>query len=475
MSGVACGGYSEAVPGPGCPEQQRVACALGGVYTALSIDRVLPILHCGPGCVEGMDSVLANANGGQNPARYLESALPCTNFCDADVVFGGTGRLRDVTERTLLYYDADLFLVAGGCTSEIIGDDIEEVAAELTTDEKPVLYVHLPGFAGNNLTGHSRVLHALIEQYVARRVPPGSAGAAAEDAGAAAPLVNVLGIVPHYDTMWAATLEKLAALLAEIGLRPNILYGRGATPENLLKIPSAAFNLVLAPWTDLDIAEKLQEMYGTPFLHHPNVPIGPTEEARFIRAVTAFAGADEERSERVIRERAARYDYYIDRDIVWIFEMHNKRSLPHEFFVNASAAAALSLTKFLAQDLGMTPRRVFIPEDVPEERRDAVAALFTETERTGLARDDIVFTDDGGAFEQHIRGVDQEVRKSVVFGSVWDDLVARKLNMPFVPVSAPYGDILVGDRTYFGTEGAIGLISDIYNDAARKSLMNPML
>lgn len=33
-----------------CSEQQRVACALGGIYTALAIDKVLPVLHCGPGC-----------------------------------------------------------------------------------------------------------------------------------------------------------------------------------------------------------------------------------------------------------------------------------------------------------------------------------------------------------------------------------------------------------------------------------------
>jgi hypothetical protein len=67
------------------------------------------------------------------------------------------------------------------------------------------------------------------------------------------------------------------------------------------------------------------------------------------------------------------------------------------------------------------------------------------------------------------------VRKSVILGSVWDDLLAKRYGMPFVSVSPPYGDALIGDKTYFGSEGAVGLISDIYNDAAAKGLMSPVL
>lgn len=450
-----------------CPEQQRAACAMGGVYTALSIERVLPVLHCGPGCVVGFGSVLANSNGGQNAVGYMESALPCTNFCETDVIYGGAERLRILAGKALQYYDAELFILAGGCTSEIIGDDIEDVAASLTTDEKPVIHVQLPGFAGNNLLGHSRVLHALIDQYL-RRFAEAPAGREPKS-------VNVLGVVPHYDAMWAATLEKLEALLAQIGLVPNVLYGRGKTLANFRAIPRASFNLVLAPWTDIDVAEKLRELYGTPYLHYPNIPIGPSEEALFIRALTEYADLHAGNAEEVIREREARYNYYIDRNIVWMFEMHNLRSLPREFFTNASAAQSLALTKFLSEDLGMTPRRIFIPEDVPEEYREQIIGYFGAVERAGLTEDDIVFTDDGGAFEEYIKGVDQRVRKSVVFGSVWDDLIAKKLNMPFVSVSAPYGDALIGDKTYFGADGAIGLISDIYNDAAGKGLMSPVL
>lgn len=71
--------------------------------------------------------------------------------------------------------------------------------------------------------------------------------------------------------------------------------------------------------------------------------------------------------------------------------------------------------------------------------------------------------------------MDQTVRKSAVFGSVWDDIPAKKANMPYVPVGTPYGDVLIGDKTYFGTDGAIGLMADLYNDAEKKGLVSAVV
>jgi nitrogenase molybdenum-iron protein beta chain len=441
-----------------------MACALGGIYTALSVNGVLPVLHCGPGCIVSISSMLSVANGGQNAARFMEHSLPCTNFCDSDVVFGGADRLHTLIERSLEYYDAELFLAVSGCAAGIIGDDMDEVVSRFAGAGKPVIHAELPGFKGDNLYGHDKVLNALIDRC------------AAYDAGRRADplLVNVFGVVPHYDPMWAATLDKLAATLTRIGLKPNILYGRNGGLDKFAAIPSAGFNLVVAPWTDLGVAETLKDRFGTPYLHYPNVPVGPTEEAAFIRTLTEYAGLDVTNSEAYIAELADRYNYYIDRSLVWLFDMHNLRSLPREFFMNASAAQSLALSKFLVGDLGMSPRGVCIPEGVPDEHRSPIGEMFHEIEKGSLSFD-VEFTDDGGALEQHLAGVDQTVRKSVILGSVWDDLLAKRYAMPFVSVSAPYGDALIGDKTYFGSEGAIGLIADLYNDAAAKGLMSPVL
>ena len=448
-----------------CPEQQRVGCGMAGIYTALSIHGVLPILHSGPGCIHAMNSVLSLSNGGQNPVPYMELAIPSSNLREEDVVFGASEKLRSVLEHALRYYKAEIFMVVTGCSAEIIGEDLSEIEESFSTPEKTVLHVALPGFKGNNVWGHGQVLSALIDGYVDEygetAVVPGR--------------VNILGVVPFYDPMWAGTLEKLEILLRQLGLEPNILYGMGKGTRELRRIPTAEYNLVLAPWTDVDIAKKLKRKYGTPFIHFPCMPIGPTAEEELIRCLVREMHLDEQKAEAVIKARADRYYYYFDRNLNWLFDMHNQRSLPREFFTNTSAAAALSVTKYLVSDLGLCPRKIFIPEDVPKKHRENVRKLFLDAAGKYIGPDDIIFTDDGGLFEEYLQDVDQTVRKSAVFGSVWDDIPAKKANMPYVPVGTPYGDVLIGDKTYFGTDGAIGLMADLYNDAEKKGLVSAVV
>jgi nitrogenase molybdenum-iron protein beta chain len=435
-------------------EQQRVSCAVGGIYTALAIERVLPIMHCGPGCQGNVNSVLASTNGGQNADTYLESVIPSTNFCEADVVFGGQERLRKLVDESIRYYDADMFVVVDGCTAEIVGDDIEEVARDFSDAKAPVIYAPLPGFKGNNLWGHSQILNAIIDQYLpgeAREKIPG--------------LVNVFGVTPFYDTFWVATLERLEQLLRDLGLEPNIIYGRQKGITAVDKIPSADFNLVISPWVDLDIARKLEDRYGTPFLHYPVMPTGPTETAKFIRTVVDYAKLTPLTAERYIREAEDRYYYYINHFIRWIYTC---RVQPKEFFINSSAVQALSLTRFLINDLGFLPRRVFINEDVPEEHRERIRAWFRDVDYAGEI--DVTFTADGGLCDQYVKSEDTTFRKTVVLGTTWDELTAKALKIPFVPVSSPYGDTIVGLKNYFGYDGGFALLSDIYNDAAEKGM-----
>jgi len=438
-------------------EQQRVGCAIGGIYTALAIERVLPIMHSGPGCQGNVNAVLAATNGGQNGDTFLESVIPSTNFCEADVVFGGQERLRKLVDDSIKYYDADMFVIVDGCTAEIVGDDIEEVARDFESAAAPVLHAALPGFKGNNVWGHGQVLNAIVEQYLPETV------------GEKNPRqVNIFGVVPFYDTFWVATLEKLGALLTDIGLEPNIIYGRGNGIAAVDNIPAAGFNLLLSPWVDLDIVRSLEEKYGTPFLHYPALPIGPTETGRFIRALVDFAdfaNLDRDFIEGYIKENEDRYFYHVNHVIRWIFTC---RIQPKEFFINSSATQALALTRFLVNDMGFLPRKIFINEDVPGEHQDAISEYFRDLNWSGDI--DVVFTADGGLCDIEVKQADTSFRKTVVLGTTWDELTAKTRRIPFVSVSSPYGDKIVGLKTYFGYDGGLALLADIFNDAAEKGM-----
>jgi nitrogenase molybdenum-iron protein beta chain len=440
-----------------CSEQQRVACAIGGIYTALGIERVLPVMHSGPGCQQNSGGVLGRFNGGQSGVSYPDSIIPSTNFCDKDVVFGATDRLRRLVKKCLEYYQADMFFLVDGCSSEIVGDDIEEVAEEFADAPVPVLYAKLPGFKGNNLWGHSQILNAIVDQYL-KKLPKNKINAKQ---------VNVFGIVPYFDSFWMATLEELEKLLRALGLEPNIIYGRGKGVAALKKIPQAAFNLVLSPWTDLDIAEKLQTVFGTPYFHYPCLPVGPTETAKFIRALGDYAGLDKENSEEYIRQGEERYFFYV-RNAIKVFS--GGAQTPKRFYINSSAAQALSLTRFLANDWGMTPQKVFITDDLPELHRNRITEELRAIESDDADNFDIVFTKDGGLCDMEIKKEEFTFRKVCLFGTCWDQLTANNRQLPFLSVSAPYGDAVIGNTTYLGYDGALVFIRDLYRDMTQKIL-----
>ncbi|MDR1246194.1 MAG: nitrogenase molybdenum-iron protein, alpha and beta chain [Clostridiales Family XIII bacterium] len=432
-----------------CSEQHRTACGVGGLFTALAIERCLPIMHCGPGCFGNVSATLGSMNGGQSGETYLGSVIPSTNFCEDDVVFGGTERLRKLIGECEKYYDADMFFIVDGCTAEIVGDDIGEAASEWAGSEKPVLYASLPGFKGNNVRGHEQVLSAIAEQYLkpARGTDPKQ--------------VNIFGVVPFFDPMWAGSLDALEELLTRMGLKPNIIYGRERGVANVDKIPAAGFNLVIAPWTDLSLAERLKEMFGTPYLHFDNLPIGPTETARFIRSVVDYADLDRGVAEDYIKREEDRFYYYMRRSYPWIFSCKN---FPRKFIVNAASAAAVSVVRFAVNDLGLIPSRVYITDGTPKEHEDMISE---QLRRVDYDEDfDVIFTEDGGLFEESIKNEDFSIRKICVFGSAWDLVPAKKYKLTFVSVAAPYGDRMVGSRTYFGYEGALRFCEDLYANAA---------
>jgi nitrogenase molybdenum-iron protein beta chain len=425
-----------------CAEQHRVGCALGGYYTALAINGILPVLHCGPGCQEQVQNVLALINGGQNAHPFQEMFVPCTSFSESDVIFGGTERLRKTISIALESYKAEMLLIVSGCTPAIVGDDVAEVAESFSDAKIPIRCAELPGFKGNNLFGHSEVLRAIL-------------GVCAQREGAAAPrTVNVFGVVPFYDPFWDGTLENFEALLRLIGLEPNTIYGRRGGFKNVKKIPSAEFNIVVSPWIDLDAASELEERFGTPSFHYPAIPVGPTETSRFLRELAAYADLDSSRVGQYISDMEDRYYYYVNRSLSWV---HECRNASKEFIVISGASSALSFSRFLINDLGLIPRKIYIAEGVPGGLHETVRSYFSDVAYDGPV--DVVFTNDGGLPAAEIQGMDLSGRP-VILGSSWDDALAQNLGLPYIPVSVPLGDYPIGGKNYFGYDGGLSLFCE---------------
>jgi len=427
-------------------EQPRHLCTLGAQQTVVAIERAIPILHAGPGCSGKLWSGLSFCNGFQGSGYAGGGAIPCTNTGEKEVVFGGEDRLRQVIAGAIKVMDGDLFVVLTGCTADIVGDDTGRVVSEFQEREVPVVHAETGGFKGNTYQGHELVLEAIINQFLkpAQEKIPG--------------LVNVWSVVPYQDPFWSGNLESIKELLAGIGLKANLLFGPGSGGvEAWRKVPAAQFNLVVSPWVGLKTAQLLQEKFGTPYLHHPVLPIGAAETSRFLRAVGRFAGIDNQLTEGFIKEQESRFYYYLERAADFILEF--RYDLPGRFVNISDSFYSLGVSRFLANDLGLLPGRQFVTDEAPEEYRPLITAEFANLAPKVSA--EVTFTPDGGIIQKELRSIKHR-QPPVIIGSSWDKDIAAELKGYQLSIGLPVTDRLVLDRTYVGYRGGLRLAEDIY-------------
>ncbi len=429
----------------GVLEQIRNVCALGALQSVVAIPRAIPIIHAGPGCGQKLWSGLSNGNGFQGASYVGGHAVPCTNATEKEVVFGGEDKLRETIGNTLKVMDGDLYVVMTGCTADIVGDDVGEVVRSFAAKGAPIVYVETGGFKGDNYFGHELLWDAIIDQFLEKSdtVEQG--------------LVNVWSVLPYQDPYWTGTLHAIADLLRSLGLRPNIIYGPGEGVASVKRIPSAQFNLLLSPWVGLRTVRRLEERFGTPFLHYPTLPIGATETGTFLRTVGAYAGVRGETVEAFIHREESRYYYYVERSADLLFET---RFLPGHFVTIADSFYSLGLTRFLINDLGLIPEVQFITELVPEEHRPLIDAEFASFDE-GLVSP-VLYGADGGTVREEL--TKRKFReRPLILGSSWDRVIARELKGYPLSVAMPVSDRLVLSRTFAGYEGALRLTEDIYS------------
>ena len=437
-------------------DQPRYKCALAAMQTVHAITGAIPVLHSGPGCAAKL-----NDNNGTS-GRFSPNIFPCSSVSEKEVVFGGTGKLRSTIENALKVIDADLFVVLSGCTSEIIGDDIEEVAGNFSGEKKPVLWAKTPGFKGNNYLGHDWILKSIFEQYLEREEVLSSYSNADGEVVKEKGLVNLFVSPPQQDPYWLGNLREIEALLSAIGLKPNTIFGFGRGIENIKKIPQAEYTILVSPWTGLESAKYLERRFGIKLLQYPVLPIGATETSKFLRAVQEFTGADKELTEKVIAEKEAEFYYYIERFADTLLET---RILGKRFAVASDSEYSIAVTKFLVNDMGLFPEKVFITDDAPKSFQQKITDEVNNL-NYGI-KTPVQFTTDGHDIHEQIRAADF-AGTPLILGSNWEKKLAAELGAHFVNVSYPMLEKLVINDHIAGYSGGLHLLEQIFTAAMSK-------
>jgi nitrogenase molybdenum-iron protein beta chain len=420
------------------------------MHTVTAIPRVIPIVHCGPGCADKQYVNLSFYNGFQGSGYGGGAAIPSTNATEREVVFGGVERLRELIVASRKILDADLFVVLTGCIPDLVGDDVASVVGEFRDDgQTPVIYAETGGFRGNNFTGHELVARAIIDQFVGPYDGPRNPR-----------LVNVWAHLPYHNSFWRGDLTEIKRILEGIGLEVNILFGHESQGVSEWKrVPEAAFNLVLSPWLGLRTALHLEKKYGQPYLHLATLPIGSKETSRVLRAVGEFAGLPKEQVESFVAKEERSYYGYIQ-DFSDFFSEY-WWGLPAKFAIVGDSAYALGQARFLVNQLGLIPVKVIVTENPPEELRGLIAEEFRR-----IADDvaiEVEFEEDSYRIHQTLRSSDFGHKPPIIFGSTWERDLAKELKGILIETAFPTSYEVVLSRAYIGYRGALTFLEKIYS------------
>jgi len=432
-------------------EQQRYTCALGALQSVVAIPRAVPILHAGPGCGEMITGFFERSAGYAGG-----STMPCTNFSEKEVVFGGINRLRQIIRHTYQVLDTDLQVVMTGCTAAIVGDDVDSLVAEFVAEGKPIVAVATAGFNATNFEAHSLVVKAILQQYVGRFE-------AENEPRSSKNMVNLLASIPYQDPFWKGNLAEYKRLLAGLGLKANVLFGPEAGGvQEWQSIPKANFNILVSPWYGKPVADYLKEKYGQDYTWFRHPPIGANATEAFLRQVLAFAlqqGAelDEEKAYAFIQHESAAY--YEELENLAAFLLEFRYGLPNHVHILHDAGYVLGLAKFLLHEVGIVPQEQFITDGSPAEFQEAIRAdLQSTSEKKKIP---LFFEPDAGKAQAMLRGIRHQGR-GLIIGAGWDRELAREKGYDFLPAAVPATYRLILTTNYVGFSGGLRVIEDIY-------------
>lgn len=429
-------------------EAPRYSCALSGAYLSiLAINRVVPILHSGPGCGFVQTMGMSFGGGFQSSVPLGGNTTPCTGLTEKHVIFGGEEKLKDLIKSTVKILDGDLYAVVSGCIPSIIGDDEESVISDLRKIDHfpPLINIKAPGFSGTTYDGYEAFFDAVIDQLL--EAPE------KKEKG----LVNILGIVPTQHIFYKGDLLNIKEILGKLGLEANIIFVDFSGLEGLKKIPSAEHTIVLSPWIGIKTAEKIKEKFDVPYTVFPGSPIGPQQTTEFLYRVAEQLNIPKEQVNRVVTDEEKFAYRQIERvaDGLVIFGANSPIA------VAADSNIAIGVTKFLTNECGMLPLVIVITDPVPVERQEVIVSELTD-DLTSVIKPEVHFETDSQKIVE-ILGRNQFI---MLFASSQEKYLAQnEWQALHLSISFPSWDRLIVERSYVGYRGPLGLLEDIVGKA----------
>ncbi|MDR2615437.1 MAG: hypothetical protein LBC28_02550 [Oscillospiraceae bacterium] len=432
-----------------CIERPRAACALSGALAAMNaLPRVVPVIHSALGCGGGLHSAFSFGAGYLGSGYSGGFAAPTSGVTEREIVFGGAERLAEEIESAIELIDADLFVVATSCMTEMIGDDVDSVVAGFSNGAANVIAVSTPSFKGNAYAGYEILLDGIFNRFL----PP----AAEKDPR----LVNIFGVVPAYDPFFRGDLEETARLLKLLGLRVNTFFTPDQTFENITSAPGGALNVVFSRVYAHGFARRFEKRHGTPY-HITDLPVGAEATERFLLDIGGLMDVDPEIVCEVIERETREYYDYFSRAA----DLFCDGDMKYYSVAATNSNYALPVANFLQKELGWVALESFVTDTLEDAQKEAITDAFaaaglgapprfeTDTSRIGktLAR---LYPENRGQ-----RYFD-DITPLYIVGSSLEKPLALARGGSLLALSYPVYNRLILDRGYAGYRGGLHLLED---------------
>jgi nitrogenase molybdenum-iron protein alpha chain len=227
-----------------------------------------------------------------------------TNLDEPDVINGGEQKLREAVLFADREFRPETIIVANGCVPALIGDDIDNILADLQTQAAAVLIpIHCEGFKTKIMaTAYDSVYHGILKKYIRypdRRLPLWESDLDRLRAEyRRGRNVNILNV----GSMSRADEVELRRLLESLGLNVTFIPCY-AEPEDFQYALETSLNVSICGTHDDYFVEHLKEKYSIPFVVD-TIPIGRKNTARWLRKIAVHFGLEREAENLIESENA---------------------------------------------------------------------------------------------------------------------------------------------------------------------------
>ena len=145
-------------------------------------------------------------------------------------------------------------------------------------------------------------------------------------------------------------------------------------------------------------------------------------------------------------------------------------NLPNEVYVVADSAYTFGTADFLINELGFVPKGLYVVDNPPEKYSAKFPELLEGIE-AGLSNL-LNLEPDGGKIQSKLHESIGDSKKAVIFGSTWEEQIARENGNLHIHLSIPITDDLVLSRSFVGYTGGLRLIEEIYASLYHKGKLS---